>query len=128
MCSCSDDSLLHDLSSLGPGSQSVPHVPVSVVETSQVHVGVDVLVVVVLLSRCHSLIETHEYRSQKPKTNVGDLRENYLITHIEVDLQGALLPWDWILIFKVCQSSHGHGVPGSHGGMVLSCFFSGLEV
>lgn len=46
---------LHDLRCVGPGPQSLPHVPVSVVEASQVHVGVDVLVVVVLLSRSDGL-------------------------------------------------------------------------
>lgn len=51
------NSLLHDLCSLGPGPQSLLHVPVSVVEAGQVHVGVDVLVVVVPLSRADGLRE-----------------------------------------------------------------------
>ena len=42
--------LLHDLRSLGPGPERVAHVAVPVVEARQVHEGVDVLVVVVLLS------------------------------------------------------------------------------
>lgn len=50
-------SLLHDLRGLSPGLQSLLHVPVSVMETSQVHVGVDVLVVVMLLGRTHSLTD-----------------------------------------------------------------------
>lgn len=49
------DSLLHDLRGLGPGPQRLPHVAVSVVEAGQVHVGVDVLVVVVFLSRADGL-------------------------------------------------------------------------
>lgn len=47
--------LLHDLGGLCPGPQGLPHTPVPVVETSQVHVGVDVLVVIVLLSRTDGL-------------------------------------------------------------------------
>lgn len=46
---------LHDLRCVGPGPQSLPDIPVSVVEARQVHVGVDVLVVVVLLSRSDGL-------------------------------------------------------------------------
>lgn len=36
-----------------------------------------------------------------------------LKTYLEVDYQGALLAWNWILVLKVCQSAHGHGVPGT---------------
>lgn len=48
---------LHDLRCIGPGPQSLPHVAVPVVKASQVHVGVDVLVVVVLLSRSDGLAD-----------------------------------------------------------------------
>lgn len=61
------NSLLHDLSCLGPGPQSLPHIPVSVVESSQVHVGVDVLVIVVLLSRTDGLRESERERALKHK-------------------------------------------------------------
>lgn len=63
------NSLLHDLSGLGPGPKSLPHIPVSVMETSQVHVGVDVLVVVVLLSRANRLYIREREREQKVKTD-----------------------------------------------------------
>lgn len=55
--------LLHDLGGLSPGPQGLPHTPVPVVEASQVHVGVDVLVVIVLLSRSDGLRDTD--RSKK---------------------------------------------------------------
>lgn len=54
-CACRVDLLLHDLSCSGPGLQSLPDVLVSVVETGEVHVGVNVLVVVVLLGRLDRL-------------------------------------------------------------------------
>lgn len=61
LCSFADmaavNSLLHDLSGLGPGPEGLPHAPVSIVEASQVHVGVDVLVVVVLLRSIDGLRE-----------------------------------------------------------------------
>lgn len=67
------NSLLHDLSCLGPGPQSLPHIPVSVVESSQVHVGVDVLVIVVLLSRTDSLRESRETQEKSLPSKHPDL-------------------------------------------------------
>lgn len=64
--------LLHDLGGLSPGPQGLPHTPVPVVEASQVHVGVDVLVVIVLLSRSDGLRDTD--RSKKVNKNDAELR------------------------------------------------------
>lgn len=72
MCKSSVNSLLHDLSCFGPGPQSLPHIPVPVVESGKVHVGVDVLVVVVLLSGGDGLRE----RAWKHRTN--DFKSNIL--------------------------------------------------
>lgn len=62
----SSNLLLHDPGGVGPGPQRVPHIPVPVVEAGQVHVGVDVLVVVMVLGRTHGLRgQTDEGKKKK---------------------------------------------------------------
>lgn len=38
------------------------------------------------------------------------LLNTLLKIYLEVDFQGALFAWDWVLVLKVCQSAHSHGI------------------
>lgn len=38
---------------------------------------------------------------------------NWLMSYLQVDFQGVLFSWNWFLVFKVCQSAHGHGISGA---------------
>lgn len=91
MCMRGAHSLLHDLCGLGPSPQSLPHVPVSVVETSQVHVRVDVLVVVVLQSRIHSLKKQTSQKHPHSSSHHLQLHRKNISTTTKASLKSAVI-------------------------------------